>query len=82
MDGDAVAVLYMVADPTGDVLRRRVDIQYFVDILMVEGVLDDPFDVGEVGDHPVAIQFFGTAIDGDDPVVAVQGFTFAFVRQI
>ena len=72
----------MVAYPAGDVLRRGVDIQHFVDVLVVEGAFDNPFDVGEVGYHAVLVECLCLAEDGDDPVVPVQGFALAFVTEV
>ena len=72
----------MVAYPAGDVLRRGIDIQHLVDVLVVEGAFDNPFDVGEVGYHTVLVQRLCLAEDGDDPVVPVQGFTLAFVTEV
>ena len=80
--GDFITVLDVVADPFGDVLRGRIDIQHFVDVLMVEGLLDDTLDMGEVGDHSVLVEFFRLAIDDDNPVVAVQVLALAFVVKV
>ena len=71
----------MVADPTGDILRRRIDIQYFVDIFMVKRVFHYLFDVREVGDHAVLVEFCRLAIDDNNPVVTVQVLAFALVGQ-
>jgi hypothetical protein len=82
LDGDFVAILHMVANPFGDILRRRVDIQYIVDILMVECVFDHAFDMCEIGHHAVLAQFFRLAINDNNPVMAVQRLALALVRQI
>ena len=81
LDGDLIAVLYMVADPARDILGRRIDVQHLVDILMIEGVLYDFLDVGEIGHHAILIQLLRLAIDDNDPVMAVQVLALAFVRQ-
>ena len=78
LDGDLIAVLYMVADPARDILGRRIDVQHLVDILMIEGVLYDFLDVGEIGHHAILIQLLRLAIDDNDPVMAVQVLALAF----
>ncbi len=82
VDADLVAVLDVVAYPAGDVLGGRIDIQHLVDVLVVESVLDHPFDVREIRNHAVLIEFARLAIDDDNPVVPVQGFAFALVREM
>ena len=40
------------------------------------------FDVAEINHHSVGIQFFGTAIDCDYPIVTMQILTFTLIRKI
>ena len=82
MDADLVAVLHVVAYPAGDVLGGRIDIQHLVDVLVVESVLDHPLDVREVSHHAVLVEFARLAIDDDNPIVPVQGFAFALIREV
>lgn len=63
----------------GDVLRRRVEGQQFVEIPMVEIAVDVFFYFGEVAHHPIGIQFFRAAIYGDEPIVSVPFAAGAFV---
>ena len=49
---------------------------------MVETFLYKSLDVGEVYHHSVAVQFARLAINGDDPVVAMQVLTLALVREL
>jgi hypothetical protein len=79
--GDLVTVVNMVADPLGDILRGRIDVEQVVDILMVERVLDDALDMGEVRNHTVGVQFVRLAIDDDNPVMPVQTLAFALVGE-
>ena len=67
------------ANPMGDVLRRRVEGQQFVEIPMVEIAVDVFFYFGEVAHHPIGIQFFRAAIYGDEPIVSVPVGAGAFV---
>ena len=71
----------MVADPPGDILCRGIDVQYFVDILVVKSLFYDFLDMREVRHHAVLVKLFCFAINHDDPVVAMQLFAFALVRQ-
>ena len=74
-----IAVLHMVADPFGDVLCRRIDVQYLINILMVESVLHHTLDVREVRHHAIAVQFLGFAIHHNNPVMTMQRLTFTLV---
>ena len=71
----------MVANPASDILCRRINIQHFVDILMVKRAFYDALDMRKIRYHTVLIQFFGFAIDDDFPVVSMQILAFAFVAQ-
>ena len=82
VDTHFVAVFHVVADPAGDILRRGVHVQYFVDILMVKRIFYHLFDVGKVGDHTVLVQFACLAINHDNPVVPVQCLAFALVTEV
>ena len=81
LDGDLIAVLHVVANPAGDIFRRRVDVQHFVDVLVVKGIFDYFLDMREIRHHAVCIQFFRLAIDDDDPVMTMQVLAFALVTQ-
>ena len=72
----------MFADPAGYVLRRRIDIQHIVDILVVESILDDTLDLRKIGNHTVGIEFFGLAINGYNPVMSVQLFALALITEL
>ena len=48
---------------------------------MVEGIFDDALNDGEVGYHTVLVQFLGTAIHLDFPVMTVQRLAFALVTE-
>ena len=39
------------------------------------------FDVTEVDDHAIGIQFFRATVNSDDPVVTVQVLTFAGIGE-
>ena len=58
LDADLVAVLDVVAYPTSNILRRRINGQHLVDILMIKSLLDNTLDMGEVGDHTIFVQRF------------------------
>lgn len=82
LHADLVAILHMVANPTGDILGRRIDrSKDFVDILMVEGVLHNLLDMREVGHHTILVEFARTAIDRDHPIVSVQILALGFVAE-
>ena len=80
--GHFVAVVDMVANPLGDILCGRIDLENVVDILMVERVLDHTLDVGEVHHHSVLVQCLRLAVHNNNPVVAVQCFTLTLVTQM
>ena len=95
LDGNLIAIGYVLADPARDILcrgveesvclgmiGRKVRIEHGIDILMVKGVFDDAFDVGKVGDHTVAVELLSAARDDDAPVVSVEVFALALVREI
>lgn len=79
---DLIAVVHMVADPAGDVLRGRIDVEHVVKILVVEGVLHYALDMRKIGDHAVGIEFLSLAIDGDHPVMAMQVLALTLVTEI
>ena len=80
LDGDLVASLaHLVAYPAGDVLRCGVEIEDVVEIAVIQLVVDQFLDVGEIVDHAVLVQGLGPAVYGHDPVVAVQPLAFAVV---
>ena len=72
----------MITNPAGYVLRRGIDVEYIVDILVVESVFHHTFDVREVSNHSVAIEFFGFTINGDNPVMSVQLLALTLVTEI
>ena len=77
-----VAVGHRVHNPAGQVLGRRVEVQHLVQVAMVDLPVDQSLDFGEVAHHAVAVQFLGTAIDVDFPVVAVEVLAFALVIEV
>lgn len=82
LDVDTVAVGHLLANPACEVLGGGIEWHYLVDGLVVEAVHDAALDVGEVGDHAVGVEGFGAAVDGDDPVVAVEDGAFALVVEL
>ena len=76
--GALIALRNLLCTPSGDILSSRIERQHIVQILVVEAALD-AFHLSEIYHHPVLIQFFRAAIDGDYPVVAVQLCALALV---
>lgn len=79
---DAVAVRGLFTDPSGYVLGRRVEGEEFVEISVVKIGGDAFLDVAEINHHTVGVKFLCPAVDGDNPVMAVQTGAFALVGQI
>ena len=71
LNANLVAVLYMVANPTGNILRWWIDRQDFIDIFVIEGLFDNTLDMREVGHHTILIQRFRFAIDGHNKIMAM-----------
>ena len=71
----------LLANPACEVLGRCVEFKKIVEILVIQLPYDALFEVREVGHHPIGIQLFRAAIDGDDAVVSMQPPAFAFVVQ-
>ena len=61
------------------ILCCRIERQYIVEVFMIEFFLDHVLYDGKVYYHSVPVQIFCPTIYGNDPVVAVQIFAFAFV---
>lgn len=74
-----VAVRYLVRNPVSEVFGRRIKVKHFVEVPVVHFVCQHFLDVAEVNNHSVFVKLFGTAVDGNDTVVAVQALAFAFV---
>ena len=77
-----VAVGHRIDNPAGQVLGRRVEIEHLVQVAMIYLPVDQSFDFREVAHHAVAVQLFGTAIDVDLPVVAVEVLALALVIEV
>ena len=77
-----VAVGHRIDNPAGQVLGRRVEIEHLVQVAVVDLPVDQSLDLGEVAHHAVAVQFLGTAIDVDLPVVAVEVLALALVIEV
>ena len=77
-----IAVLDVVAYPFGDILGGRVEREYIVEILVVEGPGDFFLDAGEVRDHAVDVESLGFAVHDHYPVVPVESLAFAFVAEV
>ena len=82
LDANLVTVLDVVAYPTSDILRRWIDGQYLVDILVIKGLFDNTLDMGEVSHHTILIQRFGFAIYSHHEVVSVQRLALALITQM
>ena len=77
-----VAVRDGVDNPLGQVLGRRVEVQHFVDVGMVDLAVYQALDLGEIAHHAIAIELFGTTKHIDLPVVAMQVLAFALIVEI
>lgn len=76
-----IAVRYLFANPAGQILGRRVEVEEVVEALVIKLLLHHFFYVAEIHDHAVLVEFFGAAEDRDNGVVAVEAAAFAFVGQ-
>ena len=72
----------LLRDPPRDILRRRVERQHVIEVAVVERVMDALLYAREVTDHPVGVEALGTAVDGHNPVVAVDIGAFALIRKL
>ena len=70
-DFAAVAVGDVLNDPAGYVLGRGIEREDVVEDAVVHGVEDEFLDLGKVYDHAAGVELLGSALHGDDPVVAV-----------
>ena len=77
-----VAVRDGVDNPLGQVLGRRVEVKYLIDVGMVNLSVNQALDFGEVAHHAIAVELLATAIHIDLPVVAVQVLAFALIVEI
>ncbi len=68
--------------PSGNVLGCGIEGENLVEIGVVESVGNLLLDVGEVGHHAVFVELAGAAVDGDQPIVAVDLLTLALVREL
>ena len=81
-DIHTIGLWYLVANPTGHILCRRIERQNLVEVAVVETVANEPLDVGEINNHTILIQFTRLAVNGDYPVVSMQLLTLTFVGEI
>lgn len=83
MDGHLVAGIDLLADPVGEVLRRRVEtLQHIVEDGVVQPILDQLLDAGEIDDHAILVQRLGLAINRDDPIMPMKVLALAGIRQV
>ena len=71
LNGSLIAVWYGLYNPMCDVLGRRIERKYGVQILMVELSVYESFNLGKVHHHTVFVKLACLAIHLDYPVVAV-----------
>jgi hypothetical protein len=72
----------MIAYPTSDILGRGIDLQHFVDILMIKRFFYNTLDMGKIGDHTILVECCGFAIDSHYKIMTVQSFAFALITQV
>ena len=77
-----VAIRDRIDNPAGQILRRRVEVQYLVDVGMVYLSVYQAFDFGKVTHHAIAVKLFGPAIHIDLPVVTMQVLAFTLIVEI
>ena len=68
-----------VADPLGDIFRRRIEVEDIVQILMIHFAMDHFLDFLKIDDHAVSVQCFGLAGHIDDPVMTVEMLTLTLI---
>lgn len=79
--GGLIAVWHGLYNPMCDILGRRIERKYGVQILMVELSVYESFNLGKVHHHTVFVKLACLAIHLDYPVVAVQSLAFTFVGE-
>jgi hypothetical protein len=65
-----------------DVLGCWVELENFVQVFVVDVIVDELLDKGEVTHESVAVKFLGLAIDLYNPVVSVQVLALALIVKI
>ena len=71
----------LITNPARHVFCCRIEVQYFIDIAVVEFVLHALFDVSEIDYHAIFVQLFCTAIHSDNAVVTMRSRAFALIIQ-
>ena len=66
-----------IHDPACDVLGCGVEVEATVEVLMVQVSVYEGFHFREVHQHAVLVKFLCFAIDGHNPVVAMQVLALA-----
>ena len=77
-----VAIWNGIHNPLGQVLGCRIEVKDLIDVSMVDLAMDQTLDFGEIANHAIAVELFGTAIHIDLPVVAMQVLAFALIVEI
>ena len=77
-----VAVRDGVDNPFGQVFGRRIEVQYLVEVGMVNPAVDQALDFGEVAHHAIVVELFGAAIHIDLPVMTVKVLALALIVEI
>ena len=75
----AISLRNLVANPSGNVLCRRIEWKNIVEVRMVEAVSDNALQVGEIDDHSVLIEFAGLTMNRNQPIVPMELLTLTFV---
>ena len=77
-----VAVGNLLANVSGKVLGRGIEVHQLIEETMVQGLLHLFLDDGEIRDHAIGIQLRRAAVDCDYAVVAVKPRALALVVEI
>ena len=78
----AVAVRDSVNNPFGQILSGRIEVQYLVDVGMVNLTVYQTLDLSKIAHHAIAVEFLTTAIHVDFPVVAMQVLALALIVEV
>ena len=78
---DLVAAGHSVADPSGEILRRGIEVHDVVEMTVVQHSGHLFLYMCEIRHHPVAVELPCAAEHHDDRVVAVQAAAFALIIQ-
>ena len=81
LKSDLITVWHLIANPAREIFGRRIEVEEFVEKLMVQAAFNVFLDVAKIGHHTVLVELFGTAIDCSYSVVAVNALTLALVGQ-